>query len=81
MSFVFGNVGEERNEKQEKKRNVPLKEICVYSGEKCVLSCYGTVEASSEGVFVRIIEQSGYVYTVYNGTVVVKENLKKTNMF
>lgn len=77
MSFVLGNIGEERNEKEEKESEVTLKEITVYSGGKCVLACYGEIYIYPHERFVRIRAQDGYRYTVLDGTVIVKEKSRK----
>lgn len=76
MAFAFGSNEKEWNETQKSEKTVTCKEITVYSGEKCVLFCYGTVEPFENGSTVRITEANGNVYTVYNGVVIVKENLK-----
>lgn len=77
MSFTLGNVGEERNVKQDKEGEVTLKEVVAYSGEKVIFACAGRVEVYSDGMMVRIDEIGGTVTTIYNAAVVVKERSKK----
>ena len=77
MSFALGNVGEERNEKAGKERELTLKEVCAYSGEKPIFTCYGAVEVFSDGMMVRVTETDGRVSTIYNAAVIVRERTKK----
>ena len=53
------------------------KEILVYSGEKIVFMCHGTVDAYDGGRVIRITETNGRQHTVYNATVIVNERYKK----
>lgn len=49
--------------------------IMAYSGGQVVVSCYGEYREVSENC-IEITSEKGELYTVYNGTVVVKEQLK-----
>ncbi len=80
MSLVVGEATRNQEERTQEQSRVTVKEIAVYSGEKCVLACTGTIEALGNGA-VKIMESNGNVSTVYNGVVVVREKSKNFNAF
>lgn len=64
-------------ETESEKKTLPTsiserKWIMAYSGACVVVSCYGEYRKISENCF-EIVSEKGELYTVYNGTIVVKE--------
>jgi len=76
MSLSLGLPDTKPECETSQKSQLSKKEVCAYSGEKCVFTGYGQVEKHSD-TNIRVIEDDGTVTTIYNAVVIVKERPKK----
>ena len=76
MGFALGNDIQEKKSQKEREQVNGYKQISVYSGGRCVLSCYGKIDYYAAGNVATISREDGIEYKVYNGVIIVEQKSK-----